>query len=163
MNWFRYESGFPCQVCYLGTLYLFGIDPIGNNHTSGSIRPTQLSDQLMALDYKKDKSWHELFLNLQINIPGILTKTLKFTGPVLADIFQGKITKWNDPQIKALNRGVNLPDGNIVVVHRSDGSGATYVWTSYLSTSFQIEDSSDMGLREKNPLEFASLSLSDKY
>ena len=67
------------------------------------------------------------------NIPGI-AKGLKFTGPVLADIFQGKITKWNDPQIKALNPGVNLPDGNIVVVHRSDGSGATYVWTSYLSS-----------------------------
>src|SRR5215472_14298683 len=67
------------------------------------------------------------------NIPGIPTKTLKFTGPVLADIFQGIITKWNDPQIKALNPGVNLPDANIVVVHRSDGSGTTYVWTSYLS------------------------------
>ncbi|MGA9149484.1 MAG: phosphate ABC transporter substrate-binding protein PstS [Candidatus Nitrosopolaris sp.] len=67
------------------------------------------------------------------NILGIPTKTLKFTGPVLADIFQGKITKWNDPQIKALNPGVNLPAANIVVVHRSDGSGTTYVWTSYLS------------------------------
>ncbi|MFY9799024.1 MAG: phosphate ABC transporter substrate-binding protein PstS [Candidatus Nitrosopolaris sp.] len=67
------------------------------------------------------------------NIPGIPTKTLKFTGPVLADIFQGKITKWNDPQINALNPGENLPDANIVVVHRSDGSGTTYVWTSYLS------------------------------
>lgn len=69
------------------------------------------------------------------NIPGIPTKTLKFTGPVLADIFQGKITKWSDPQIKALNPGVNLPDANIVVVHRSDGSGTTYVWTSYLSST----------------------------
>jgi phosphate transport system substrate-binding protein len=68
------------------------------------------------------------------NIPGIPTKTLKFTGPILADIFQGKITKWNDPQIKALNPAVNLPDANIVVVHRSDGSGTTYVWTSYLSS-----------------------------
>ena len=67
------------------------------------------------------------------NIPGIPTKTLKFTGPVLADIFQGKITKWNDPQIQALNPGVSLPAANIVVVHRSDGSGTTYVWTSYLS------------------------------
>ncbi|MGC1931223.1 MAG: phosphate ABC transporter substrate-binding protein PstS [Candidatus Nitrosopolaris sp.] len=64
------------------------------------------------------------------NIPGIPTKTLKFTGPVLADIFQGKITKWNDPQIQALNPGVSLPAANIVVVHRSDGSGTTYVWTS---------------------------------
>jgi phosphate transport system substrate-binding protein len=67
------------------------------------------------------------------NIPGIPTKTLKFTGPVLADIFQGKITKWNDPQIQALNPGVTLPAANIVVVHRSDGSGTTFVWTSYLA------------------------------
>ena len=69
------------------------------------------------------------------NVPGIASKALKFTGPVLADIFQGKITKWNDPQIKALNPGVNLPNTNIAVVHRSDGSGTTYVWTSYLSKS----------------------------
>src|SRR5215831_164710 len=68
------------------------------------------------------------------NVPGIPTNTLKLTGPVLADIFQGKITKWNDPQIKALNPGVNLPAANIVVVHRSDGSGTTYVWTNYLSS-----------------------------
>jgi len=68
------------------------------------------------------------------NIPGIPTKTLKLTGPVLADIFQGKITRWNDPRIKALNPGGNLLDGNIVVVHRSDGSGAIFVWTSYLSS-----------------------------
>jgi len=69
------------------------------------------------------------------NIPGIPAKALKLTGPVLADIFQGKITKWNDPQIKALNPGVNLPPSSIVVVHRSDGSGTTFVWTSYLSKS----------------------------
>jgi phosphate transport system substrate-binding protein len=68
------------------------------------------------------------------NIPGIPSKALKFTGPVLANIFLGKITKWNDPQIKALNPGVNLPNSNIAVVHRSDGSGTTYVWTSYLSS-----------------------------
>jgi phosphate transport system permease protein/phosphate transport system substrate-binding protein len=68
------------------------------------------------------------------NIPGIPTKILKFSGPILADIFQGKITKWNDPQIRALNPGVNLPDANIAVVHRSDGSGTTFVWTSYLSS-----------------------------
>lgn len=67
------------------------------------------------------------------NIPGIPTKTLKFTGSVLADIFMGKITKWNDPQIQALDPGTSLPAANIVVVHRSDGSGTTFVWTSYLS------------------------------
>jgi phosphate transport system substrate-binding protein len=58
---------------------------------------------------------------------------LKFTGDVLADIFLGKITKWNDPKITALNPGVTLPDQTIVVVHRSDGSGTTYIWVDFLS------------------------------
>ncbi len=58
---------------------------------------------------------------------------LKFTGPLLADIFLGKITKWNDPAIAAINPGVKLPDQDITVVHRSDGSGTTFIWTNYLS------------------------------
>jgi phosphate transport system substrate-binding protein len=58
---------------------------------------------------------------------------LKLTGPILADIFLGKITKWNDPQIQTINSGLALPAEDIVVVHRSDGSGTTYVWTDYLS------------------------------
>ena len=66
------------------------------------------------------------------NIPGV-TQTLKFSGPVLANIFLGKITKWNDPAITALNAGVNLPGTDIVVAHRSDGSGTTYIWVDYLS------------------------------
>ena len=66
------------------------------------------------------------------NIPGV-TGELKFTGPVLANIFLGTITKWNDPQITKLNPGVNLPGTDIVVVHRSDGSGTTYIWCDYLS------------------------------
>ena len=57
---------------------------------------------------------------------------LHFSGPVLADIFLGKITKWNDPAIKKLNPDAPLPDSNIVVVHRSDGSGTTYIWVDYL-------------------------------
>jgi phosphate transport system substrate-binding protein len=68
------------------------------------------------------------------NIPGIPAKGLKFTGSVLADIFQGKITKWNDPQIQSLNPGKSLPSASIVIVHRSDGSGTTFVWTSFLSS-----------------------------
>src|SRR5215210_3303387 len=67
------------------------------------------------------------------NIPSIPNKGLKLTGPVLADIFLGKITKWNDPKIQSLNPGVSLPGEDIIVVHRSDGSGTTYVWTDYLS------------------------------
>ena len=67
------------------------------------------------------------------NIPSMPNKGLKLTGPVLADIFLGKITKWNDPKIQSLNPGVLLPGEDIIVVHRSDGSGTTYVWTDYLS------------------------------
>ena len=60
-------------------------------------------------------------------------QTLRFTGDVLADIFLGKITKWNDGRITALNPGVSLPTTAIIVVHRSDGSGTTYIWVDYLS------------------------------
>ena len=66
------------------------------------------------------------------NVPGIKTD-LKFNGKVLADIFMGKITSWNDPAIAKLNPGVSLPGTPIVVAHRSDGSGTTYIWTDYLS------------------------------
>jgi phosphate transport system substrate-binding protein len=61
------------------------------------------------------------------------TTVLRFTGPVIAAIYEGKITKWNDPQIQALNPGVNLPNNAITAVHRSDGSGTTYAFTNYLS------------------------------
>jgi phosphate transport system substrate-binding protein len=66
------------------------------------------------------------------NIPGF-SGQLRFTGEVLAGIFLGQITKWNDSRITALNPGANLPDQDIVVAHRSDGSGTTYIWTDYLS------------------------------
>ncbi|HVM74407.1 MAG TPA: phosphate ABC transporter substrate-binding protein PstS [Candidatus Saccharimonadales bacterium] len=66
------------------------------------------------------------------NVPGV-TGALNFTPDALAGIFLGKITKWNDPAIAGANKGVNLPANDIVVVHRSDGSGTTYVWTDYLS------------------------------
>lgn len=66
-------------------------------------------------------------------LPG-LTAPLKISGPVLADIFAGRITKWNDAKIAALNPGVTLPASDILVVHRSDGSGTTFVFTDYLSS-----------------------------
>jgi phosphate transport system substrate-binding protein len=65
------------------------------------------------------------------NLPG--SPKLKFTPDVLADIFLGKISKWNDPRLAAENPGVSLPSTPIVVVHRSDGSGTTYIWVDYLS------------------------------
>jgi phosphate ABC transporter phosphate-binding protein len=93
-----------------------------------------LSDQTMA-------EAHQRFLHLPsvlgavvpiYNVKG-LHQPLNFTPQVLSGIFLGKIRKWNDPQFKESNRGVSLPDAEIVVVHRSDGSGTSFVWTDYLS------------------------------
>jgi phosphate transport system substrate-binding protein len=66
------------------------------------------------------------------NVPGVSAQ-LKFPGRVLADIFLGKITKWNDVAIRNVNAGVELPNEDITVVHRSDGSGTSYIWCDYLS------------------------------
>ena len=66
------------------------------------------------------------------NIPGV-SGEIKFTGEALAGIFLGKVTSWNDPAIASANPGVNLPNQPIVVIHRSDGSGTTYIFTDYLS------------------------------
>jgi len=66
------------------------------------------------------------------NIPGV-TAQLNFTGEALAGMFLGKITKWDDPEITKANPGVKLPSNTIVVVHRSDNSGTTFIWTDYLS------------------------------
>ncbi len=66
------------------------------------------------------------------NIPGV-NRELNFTPEALAGIFLGNITKWNDSAISGANPGVSLPGNDIVVVHRSDGSGTTYIWTDYLS------------------------------
>ena len=65
------------------------------------------------------------------NVPGV--GDIKFSGDVLADIYLGKITMWNDARVAKDNPGVKLPDQKIIVVHRSDGSGTTYIWTDYLS------------------------------
>jgi phosphate transport system substrate-binding protein len=66
------------------------------------------------------------------NVPGV-SGELNFTPEAIAGIFLGKITKWNDPAIAGANAGVKLPGNDIVVVHRSDGSGTSYIWTDYLS------------------------------
>ncbi|MDM5181457.1 phosphate ABC transporter substrate-binding protein PstS [Massilia sp. DJPM01] len=68
-----------------------------------------------------------------VNIDGIAPGALKLTGPVIADIYLGKITKWNAPEIAALNPGAKLPAEEITVVHRADGSGTTFLFTDYLS------------------------------
>lgn len=68
-----------------------------------------------------------------VTIPGIAPGQLRLTGPLLADIYLGKLTKWNDPAIAAVNEGLTLPDLRITVVHRSDGSGTTFNFVNYLS------------------------------
>ena len=69
---------------------------------------------------------------LTYNLPG--SPKLRLDGSIIADIFLGKITKWNDPRLAKLNPGVSLPDTDMVVVHRADGSGTTYIFTDYLSS-----------------------------
>ncbi|MBA4262001.1 MAG: phosphate ABC transporter substrate-binding protein PstS [Comamonadaceae bacterium] len=68
------------------------------------------------------------------NLEGFGKGELRVSGPVLAEMFMGKISKWNDPKLVALNPGKKLPDTTITVVHRADGSGTTFNWTDYLST-----------------------------
>ena len=68
-----------------------------------------------------------------VNVEGVTPGQLKMTGPVLADIYMGKITKWNAAPIAALNPGVKLPDTDITVVHRADSSGTSFLWTDFLA------------------------------
>lgn len=69
-----------------------------------------------------------------VNLDGFRPGELRITGPVMAEVFMGNITKWNDPKLTALNPGKTLPDLMITVVHRADGSGTTFNWTDYLTT-----------------------------
>jgi len=70
---------------------------------------------------------------LMYNLPGLKDESIKLTGPTIADIYLGKIAKWSDPAISGLNPGIKFPDEAIQVVHRSDGSGTTYIFSDYLS------------------------------
>src|SRR5271154_2722580 len=89
------------------------------------------------------------------NIPGVNAE-LKFTPEALAGIFLGKITQWNDKAITSVNPGVNLPDKGIIVVHRSDGSGTTYIWTDYLSkVSSEWQSQVGQGTSVKLPIGLA--------
>lgn len=70
---------------------------------------------------------------LMYNLPELKAQNINLSGPIIADIYLGKITKWSDPAISKVNRGINFPDQAIQVVHRSDGSGTTYIFSDYLS------------------------------
>jgi len=88
-----------------------------------------------------------------VNLPGIADNQMKLTGDVLADIYLGKITKWNDAKIAGLNAGMALPDLAIAPVYRADGSGTTYVWVSYLSAvSAEFKDKVGVATSVKWPV-----------
>jgi len=72
-------------------------------------------------------------VDIAVNLPGIATNRVRLTGKLLADIYMGSVTEWNDPAIKKINPGVKLPDLAIAPVYRADGSGTTYVFTGYLA------------------------------
>ena len=87
-----------------------------------------------------------------VNLDGFKPGELRITGPVMAEVFMGNISKWNDPKLTALNPGKALPDANITVVHRADGSGTTFNWTDYLSVvSKEFNDKVGKGAAVKWP------------
>lgn len=92
---------------------------------------------LKSEDLQKDNLVQFPIINgadvLVVNLPGVAEGQLKLTGDLVAKIFLGQIKKWNDPAIAAINAKVNLPEKDITVVHRSDGSGTSFIFTNYLS------------------------------
>lgn len=87
-----------------------------------------------------------------VNLPGIADNQMRLTGELLADIYLGKITRWNDPRLVELNRGVELPNVAIAPVYRADGSGTTFVWVSYLSAvSPEFKEKVGVGTSVKFP------------
>ncbi len=113
-----------------------GINDLLNNIVAFGATDTPMTNAQLA------KSTHGPILHIPVtlgaeamsyNLSGIPSGTLKLTGPVIADIYLGKVKTWNDPEITQLNPGVTLPHQPITVVHRSDGSGTTGIFTHYLS------------------------------
>ncbi|HTY81239.1 MAG TPA: phosphate ABC transporter substrate-binding protein PstS [Dehalococcoidales bacterium] len=138
-KWFdQYNKQFGVQINYQGVGSGAGINQI----TAGTV-DFGASDGIMTADQQtKAEAAGGPILHIPMtsgavaviyNLSGISSGTIKLTGDVLAKIYLKTITKWNDPQITALNPGVNLPNTAIGVVHRSDGSGTTYIFTNYLS------------------------------
>ena len=110
-----------------------GIEQItGRSVNFGASDAPMTSQEATACKGCLEIPWALAATDVAYHVSGV-PNNLKLTGPVLADMFTGKITSWNDPAIKKLNPGVNLPDTKIVPIHRTDGSGDTYAFTNYLS------------------------------
>jgi len=110
-----------------------GIEQItGRSVNFGASDAPMTSDEASACKGCLEIPWALAATDVAYNVKGV-PNNLKLTGKVLAEMFTGQITTWNDPQIKALNPGVNLPDTKVVPIHRTDGSGDTYAFSNYLS------------------------------
>lgn len=138
-KWFNnYQSIGNVQINYQSIGSGGGIRSVTEGTVDFGASDAALTDA--QLDAYKQENGHSVLLFPTVlgaavpsyNLPGV-SQTLNFTPEALAGIYLGKITKWNAPEIKGANPGVNLPGYDIVVVHRSDGSGTTYCWTDYLS------------------------------
>jgi phosphate ABC transporter phosphate-binding protein len=134
-----YEKSHGVRIEYQAVGSSRGLDGVLNRVYSLGCSDAPLSDKQLADIKKAGRSVVHVPLVLgavvpAYNLPGIAEGTLRFTGPILADIYLGKITHWNDPALKIANPGIVLPDLAITTVHRADGSGTTYIWTDYLSS-----------------------------
>jgi len=131
------EAG--CKVSYEETGSGRGIKAILEKRVDFACSDAPLTDEQLLQAREKGGELLHIPLVLGAVAPvynlAELTEPLRFSGPVLAEIYLGKITKWNDAALKSLNPQVanRLPDRDIAVVHRSDGSGTTYIWVDYLS------------------------------
>ncbi|HZR94620.1 MAG TPA: phosphate ABC transporter substrate-binding protein PstS [Gaiellaceae bacterium] len=129
-----YASATGVEINYSGIGSGGGISAITNRTVDFGASDAPLSpDQASACNGCVQIPWALSATSVVYNVPGVGDTKLKLSGPVLANIFLGKVTSWNDASIKALNPGLSLPDQKITTVHRSDGSGDTYAFTDYLS------------------------------
>ncbi len=133
-----YEKAHGIHIDYQGVGSSRGTDGILNGVYLFACSDSPLSDEQFAK--AKADGGHIINVPLVLgaavpayNLPAVAAGRLRFTGPVLADIFLGKIVNWNDPALKVVNPGIALPDMAIMPVHRQDPSGTTYTWTEYLS------------------------------
>jgi phosphate ABC transporter phosphate-binding protein len=130
----RYEQNKSVKVNYNAIGSGGGIAAITNKTVDFGASDAPLStDQFNACGGCVQTPWVLSATSILYNMPG-LKNNLHVTGPILADIYLGKVTNWNDARLKKINPGVNLPDRKITPVYRSDGSGTSYNYTTYLNT-----------------------------
>jgi phosphate transport system substrate-binding protein len=130
INGFEIKEGIPVKYSAVGSGE--GIKQVSNGTVEfGASDAPMTPEQAAACNSCVTVPWALSATGLGFNVPGV--KKLNLTGPIIAGIYFGKITNWNDPKIAKVNKGVKLPNLTITPVFRSDGSGDTYAFTNYLS------------------------------